>query len=153
MNFDVISSNGVFPVTRLEWVTLSYCSEYIAPNITETYYWGMNDGDGLNADQARQPGAALQSSLDNGSIDKLARELFVVLCENDSVFVLHEDHCFGNHDLISKEELLPLLEREYVNNFISEVKRWIEFVSRCDGFTILCNDDDADNLIVRCRRN
>jgi hypothetical protein len=146
MGFDIDSSNGSsFSTDDMWWSALAYCSGYIAPSITVACRdWYSNGFDGLNTDQAHKLGATLQCSLDNGSIDKLAHELFVVVYESIM------KHMIGGH------HSLPLLERKWVDDFISEVKRWIEFLLRCDGFTISCNDDEADNFYetdFRLRRN
>jgi len=118
MGFSISSGNEEFRVTRFWWHTLSYCSDYIDPSIAATcpnWYWNCMDG--VSAAQARELGDALQCAMDDGRIDKLARELFVVVHEQRMVEDLGE-------------------EREFVDIFISEVVRWIEFLKRCNGFTI-----------------
>jgi hypothetical protein len=126
MSFDIDSRNGLhFPVKPFWWITLGYCSEYIAPSVTAACrYWDSNSWDGLNADQAHKLGAALQCALDDGRVDELARELFVVV---------YKDQWWGGGDLGENRDEQ---EREYVNIFTSEVNRWIEFLERCHGFTI-----------------
>jgi hypothetical protein len=61
-----------------------------------------------------------------------ARQLFAALCTENSVpdFARYED--IFEPELPEHEQ-----ERRFVNEFISEVQRFIEFLLSCKGFEIL----------------
>jgi hypothetical protein len=133
MGFEIWSGNDEFPVGKYWWVTLADYSRHVAPDVTAVCrHWYTNDGDGLNASQARKLGAELQRSIDNCSIDDYARQLFAALCKENSVpdFARYED--IFEPELPEHEQ-----ERRFVNEFISEVQRFIEFLLSCKGFEIL----------------
>ncbi|MFK4525725.1 hypothetical protein ABIF90_003706 [Bradyrhizobium japonicum] len=137
MGFDIVNSasNDQFPVGKYWWVTLADYSRYIAPSVTAACrYWYTNNGDGLNADQAHKLGAELQRSVDDCTIYAYAQQLFGVLCKERSVpdFVQFDQSDFTPREFPKHEQ-----ERRFVNEFVSEVQRFIEFLLACDGFEIL----------------
>jgi|SRR6516225_2171882 hypothetical protein len=118
MGFEIMSGWNQFPVENNWWARLADYSRHIAPTLTAACrYWYSNDGDGLSADQARRLGAELQRSVDDCSIDAYARQLFK---KSVPRFV------WSDYEI----------ERRFVNQFIGEVQRFIEFLLTCDGFEI-----------------
>jgi hypothetical protein len=135
MGFDIVNGIGPFPVGRYWWRILADYARHIAPSITAACrHWYTNDGDGLTEDHARQLGAELQRSVDNCSIDDYARQLFALLCQENSVpdWVEFDDGELFDHRKRARHEQ----ERLIVNEFIGEVQRFIEFLLACDGFEI-----------------
>jgi hypothetical protein len=135
MGFDIMSGNDRFPVSSYWWVTLANYSHHIAPtHKAACRHWDSDDGDGLSADQARQLGAELQHSVDDCSVDTYARQLFATLYKQNSVpgWVRTSDELFDRDELPRHEQ-----ERRFVNEFISEVQRFIAFLLTCKGFEIL----------------
>jgi hypothetical protein len=135
MGIDVVGNRtGWWRVAQYWWVTLADYSRHIAPNITAACrHWYTSDGDGLTADQARKLGAELQRSVDDCRIDDYARQLFLVLCNHESMRSLVE------YDDGSSDALFPVCrpdERRFVNEFISEIQRFIEFLLARKGFRI-----------------
>jgi hypothetical protein len=58
MSFEILSGRDEFLVGSYWCVTLADYSRHVAPSVTATCrHWYTNDGDGLNANQARQLGA------------------------------------------------------------------------------------------------
>jgi hypothetical protein len=135
MGFDIMSGNDRFPVGSYWWVTLANYSRHIAPTHTAACrHWDSNDGDGLSADQARQLGAELQRSVDDCGVDAYARQLFAMLYKENSVpsWARTSDELFDRDELPRHEQ-----ERRFVNEFVSEVQRFIAFLLTCKGFAIL----------------
>ncbi|WP_024506580.1 hypothetical protein [Bradyrhizobium sp. ARR65] len=140
MGFDIVGGGGggggAFPVGRFWWVTLADYSHHVAPSIAAACrYWYSNDEDGLDADQARQLGAELQRSVDNCVVDAYAREYFAYLRKENNLpdFPQYdESDVFLPRKLTTHEQ-----ERVFVNEFVAEVQRFIEFLLACDGFAIL----------------
>jgi hypothetical protein len=135
MGFEIVGITANFPVGEYWWVALADYCRRIAPCLTAAcHHWYTNDGDGLNAAQARQLGAELQRSVDDCSIDAYARQLFAGLCNKKSVpsFVRFRDELFDCRELPRHEQ-----ERRFVNEFVSQVQRFIDYLSSCDGFQIL----------------
>jgi hypothetical protein len=134
MGVDVVgNSTGWWRVAQYWWVTLADYSRHIAPNITAACrHSHTSDRDGLNADQARKLGAELQRSVDDCSIDSYARQLFAGLFKKKSLPVLANlELDFGRRELPGHEQ-----ERRFVNEFVSEVQRFIDFLLACEGFRI-----------------
>jgi hypothetical protein len=135
MGIDVVGNrNGWWRVGQYWWHMLADYSHHIAPTITASCrYWYTSDEDGLNADQACQLGAALQRSVDDCRIDAYTRQLFARLCNEKSVpsFVRFDDELFDCRELPRRDQ-----ERRFVDEFVSEVQRFIEFLRSCEGFRI-----------------
>ncbi len=86
MGFEIWSGSDQYRFGQFEWRTLADYSRHVAPRLTSVCrHWYTNDGDGLNANLARELGAELQHSVDTCSIDDYARQLFAVLCKENSV--------------------------------------------------------------------
>jgi hypothetical protein len=75
-------------------------------------------GDGLSADHARWLAAELQRSIEDGSIDAYARQIF--------------KRCRPSWVTSDCKHM-----RQSVNQFIGEAERFIAFLLTCDGFKIL----------------
>jgi hypothetical protein len=133
MGFDIVSSRNQFPVARLWWGILADYSRHTAPSVAEKCrYWYSNDGDGLNAAQARQLGGELQRSVDDCRIDAYARQYFALMRTEPDCALQHNVFVSDCRDLPTHEQ-----ERRFVDEFVSEVQRFIEFLLACDGFAIL----------------
>jgi hypothetical protein len=133
MGVDVVGNrSGWWQVGQYWWHMLADYSHHIAPTITASCrYWYSSSEDGLNADQARKLGAALQRSIDDCRIDEYARQLFPRLL-NDKQF-----RCLVEfQDGAEIFELPKPDERRFVDRFVSEVQRFIEFLQSCEGFRI-----------------
>ena len=127
------NSNGWWPVARYWWVTLADYSHHVAPTVTAACrYWYTSNEDGLNADQARKLGAELQRSIDDCRIDEYACQLFPVLLNDKQFRCLVEFQDDGAEIF----ELSKPDERRFVNEFASQVQRFIEFLLSCEGFRI-----------------
>ncbi|WOH51923.1 hypothetical protein [Bradyrhizobium sp. sBnM-33] len=135
MSVDVIgNSSGWWRVALYWWFTLADYSHHIAPSVTSACrHWRSSDEDGLNGDQARELAAELQRSIDDGRIDEYARQLFVRLYNGKRM------RCLVEYEDDSSDAPFPVCrpdERRFVNEFIGEVQRFIEFLLSCEGFRI-----------------
>jgi hypothetical protein len=136
MGFEILSGRDSFPVGTYWWVTIADYCRHIAPSITTSCrHWYTNDGDGLNAAQARKLAAVLQGSIDQCRIDDYARRLSSGL-SNVQLRDLMEDsvdiELFGGRKLARHEQ-----ERRFSNKFVNEVQRFIDFLLASSGFEIL----------------
>jgi hypothetical protein len=135
MSVDVVgNSTGWWPVGQYWWFTLADYSHHVAPSITAACrYWYSSDEDGLNADQARKLAAELQRSTVDGSMDGYARQLFLVLCNDESM------RCLVEYEDNSSDSFIPVRrpdELRFVNDFVSKVHQFIAFLVSCEGFRI-----------------
>jgi len=134
MGVDVVGNrSGWWRVGQYWWHTLADYSHHIVPTITAgCRYWYSSDEDGLDADQARKLGIELQRSIDDCRIDEYARQLFPVLV-NDKQFRCLVEFQDDGAELF---ELPKPDERRFVDEFISQMQRYIEFLLSCEGFRI-----------------
>jgi hypothetical protein len=76
----------------------------------------------FGADETHALTAALQHALDDCSVDRYGREFFAAV---------------RTSPYLEFEQAVPVNdERAFVDLYVSELKRFIEFLESCDGFAI-----------------
>jgi hypothetical protein len=128
------NSNGCWRVDHYWLFVVADYAHHVVPTITGARRSWCSSGKELDANQARKLATELQRSVDDCSLDAYARRYFALLRMENNVpdsARFHDEH-FDLRELPSHDQ-----ERRFVNEFVRQVQRFIEFLLACDGFAIL----------------